>query len=98
MAEPPAAAAVRESWKETGADVELVRLLKLLGGPDYEVTYSNGDRTVYLAAVHEARIIGGSLAPGDGELSEVAWFTRGQLPALQLSRFSRALLHAVGRL
>ncbi len=76
----------------------VVRLVDVLGGPDYEVSYPNGDRTAYVTAVYEARIIRGSPAPGDGELSELAWFTPGQLPGLQLSRFSRALLHAAGRL
>ena len=78
--------------------VLLVRLVDVLGGPDFEVSYPNGDRTAYVTAVYEARIIRGSPAPGDGELSELAWFTLGQLPGLQLSRFSRALLHTAGRL
>ena len=47
-----------------------MRLVDVLGGPDYEVSYPNG------------------------ELSDLSWFTPGQLPGLQLSRFSRALLHA----
>ena len=78
--------------------VLLVRLVDVLGGPDFEVSYPNGDRTAYVTAVYEARIIRGSPAPGDGELSELAWFTLGQLPGLHLSRFSRALLHTAGRL
>jgi hypothetical protein len=78
--------------------VLLVRLADVLGGPDYEVSYPNGDRTAYVTAVYEARFIRGPAAPGDGELTELAWFTPGQLPGLQLSRFSRALLHALGRL
>ena len=68
------------------------------GGPGHEIRYPSGDRTVYLTAGGEARIISGSPAPGDGELSELAWFTPGQLPGLPLGRFSRALLHAAGRL
>jgi ADP-ribose pyrophosphatase YjhB (NUDIX family) len=98
VGESPAAAAVREAGEEISADVRLVRLVDVLGGPDYEVSYPNGDRAAYVTAVYEARIITGSPAPGDGELSELAWFTPGQLPGLQLSRFSRALLHATGRL
>lgn len=78
--------------------VELVRLADVLGGPDYEVSYPDGDRTAYVTGIYEARIISGSPAPGDGELSELAWFTPGQLPGLPLGRFSRALLHAAGRL
>ena len=98
VGESPAAAAVREAREEISTDVQLVRLVDVLGGPDYEVSYPNGDRTAYVTAVYEARVITGSTAPGDGELSEGAWFTPGHLPGLQLSRFSRALLHAVGRL
>ena len=98
VGESPAAAAVREAREEISADVQLVRLVDVLGGPDFEVSYPNGDRTAYVTAVYEARIIRGSPAPGDGELSELAWFTPGQLPGLQLSRFSRALLHTAGRL
>ena len=98
IGEPPTAAAVRETREETSADIELVRLAGVLGGPDYEVTYPNGDRTAYVTADYEARIIRGSPAPADGELSELAWFTPGQLPGLHMSRFARALLHAIGRL
>lgn len=98
VGESPASAAVREAREEIGAGVRLVRLLDVLGGPDYEVTYPNGDRVAYVTAVYEARITEGSPAPGDGELSEVAWFTPGDLPGLRLSKFARSLLHATGRI
>ena len=98
LGESPAAAAIRDAREEIGADVALVRLLDVLGGPDYEVSYPNGDRTAYVTAVYEARIRNGSPAPADGELTEVAWFPPEQLPALRLSTFARALLHATGRL
>jgi ADP-ribose pyrophosphatase YjhB (NUDIX family) len=98
LGESPAAAAAREAREEISADVEVVRLVDVLGGPDYEVSYPNGDRTAYVTAVYEARIISGSPAPGDGEVSEFAWFTPDQLSALPLSRFARALLYAIGRL
>jgi 8-oxo-dGTP pyrophosphatase MutT (NUDIX family) len=96
--ESPAEAAIREAREETGAEIRLGRLLNVLGGPDYEVTYPNGDRTAYVTAVYEAIIVGGIPAPADGELSEVAWFTREELPGIPLSRFTRALLGATGYL
>ena len=96
--ESPTVAAVREAREEIGTDIQLVRLLDVLGGPDYEVSYPNGDRVAYVTAVYEARIIKGSPAPGDGELSEVAWFAPEDLTELSLSRFARALLHATDRL
>jgi ADP-ribose pyrophosphatase YjhB (NUDIX family) len=96
--ESPAATAAREAREEIGAEVQIVRLLDVLGGPDYEVTYPNGDRTAYVTAVYEARITSGSPAPSDGELSEVAWFAPADLPSLRLSRFARALLQSTGHL
>ena len=96
--ESPAAAAIREAREEIGAEIRPVRLLDVLGGPDYEISYPNGDRAAYVTAVYEARISDGTPTPGDGELSEIAWFTPEELPGLQLSRFARALLHATGHL
>jgi ADP-ribose pyrophosphatase YjhB (NUDIX family) len=97
--ESPAEAAVRETREEIGVDVRLVRLLDVLGGPDYEVTYPNGDRTAYVTSVYEAAILDGSPAVhDDDEVSDVAWFAPGELVGLQLSRFARALLSATGYL
>ena len=98
VGESPATAAVNQAREAISADVQLVRLVDVLGGPDYEVSQPNGDHTAYFTAVYEARIIKGSPAPTAGKLSELAWFTPGELPNLQLSGFSRALLHATGRL
>jgi ADP-ribose pyrophosphatase YjhB (NUDIX family) len=96
--ESPAAAAVREAREEIGVEVRLGRLLDVVGGPDYEVTYPNGDRVAYVSAVYEATIVDGAPAPADGELSEVAWFTREELCTAHLRRFARAVLTATGYL
>ena len=96
--ESPAVTAVREAHEEIGADIELIRLLDVLGGPDYEVTYPNGDRAAYVTAVYEARIVAGSPAPGDGELSALAWFAPNELPAVPLTTFALSVLRATGRL
>ncbi len=98
IGESPAQAAIRETREEIGVEVKLGRLLDVLGGPDYEVSYPNGDRTAYVTAVYEAVITSGLPEPSDGELTEVAWFEPGQLPDLTLSRFARALLVATGHL
>ena len=97
VGESPADAAIREAREEIGVSVRLVRLLDVLGGPDYEVRYPNGDRTAYVTAVYEARIIEGFPAVCDGELTDFGWFAPGELPRLRLSRFARALLRATGR-
>jgi len=96
--ESPAEAAIREAREEIGVEVRLGRLLDVLGGPDYEVTYPNGDRVAYVCAVYEATIVDGDPAPADGELHKVAWFTREELATIPLTRFARALLTATGYL
>jgi ADP-ribose pyrophosphatase YjhB (NUDIX family) len=96
--ESPAEAAIREAREEIGVEIRLIRLVDVLGGPDYEVTYPNGDRAAYVTAVYEASVIDGVPAPADGELSDVAWFTREELASIPLSRFTRALLTATGYL
>lgn len=96
--ESPVEAAIREAREEIGVEIRLGRLLDVLGGPDYEVTYPNGDRTAYVTTVYEASVIEGVPAPADGELSDVGWFTREELTEIPLSRFTRALLVATGYL
>ena len=98
MGESPAEAAVREAREEMGVGVRLVRLLDVVGGPDFEVHYPNGDRVAYVSAVYEVEIIDGTPAPADGELSEVAWFTPAELQTLRLNPFARATLRATGHL
>ena len=78
--------------------MRLKRLLNVLGGPDYEVTYPNGDRAAYVTAVYEAEIISGIPATADDELSDVAWFSPAELGQLPLNRLSRALLKATGHI
>ena len=94
IGESPAQAAVRETREEIGVEVRLTRLLDVLGGPDYEVRYPNGDRVAYVTAVYQAEIAEGSPAADGGEIGQVAWFTAAELPGLELNRFTRALLSA----
>jgi ADP-ribose pyrophosphatase YjhB (NUDIX family) len=98
IGESPAETAIREAREEIGADVRLTRLLDVLGGPDYEVTYPNGDRAAYVTAAYEAEIIHGVPVPADGELNDVAWFSPDDLAQLTLNRLSRALLKATGHI
>ncbi len=94
IGESPAEAAVRETREEIGVEVRLTRLLDVLGGPDYEVRYPNGDRAAYVTAVYQAEITDGSPAADGGEICQVAWFTAAELRRLELNRFTRALLSA----
>jgi 8-oxo-dGTP pyrophosphatase MutT (NUDIX family) len=96
--ESPAQAAVREAHEELGVKVRLGRLLGAFSGPDYEVTYPNGDIVAYVTICYEAFIVSGDPVPDGEELSELRWFSRSELREAPLSRFARALLTETGYL
>ncbi|WP_037606535.1 NUDIX hydrolase [Streptacidiphilus rugosus] len=70
--ESPAEAAARETYEETGLDVDGILLL---GARVHPVT---GRHVSYVVC---ALISGDAYAADDEELSEVAWVTRAELPA-----------------
>ena len=94
--EAPADAARREAREEAGVDVELVGLVDVVGGAGFRVTYPSGDEAAYVAAVYEARVVGGVPEPDGDETTEVGWFTRAELPATELTSFARATFEALG--
>lgn len=96
--ESPEEAAVREAREELGVEVRLRGLLGVFGGPDYEVTYPNGDVVAYVVACYEASITDGEPVPDGDELAEIAWFSPDELASAELSRFARAMLTATGYL
>lgn len=93
--EQPEEAAVRETEEESGLEVEIVRLLGVFGGPEYRITYGNGDRTAYVPIVYEARVVGGTARPDGLETSEVGWYEPAALESLPLTPLSRAVLRHI---
>src|SRR4051812_5053264 len=94
--ESPEAAARREAHEEASIVVELDRLVAALGGPEYRITYSNGDTAACVPVVYEATVEPGSAPAPDGdETSAVAWFHPSELEALDLNDLNRHLLAAV---
>jgi ADP-ribose pyrophosphatase YjhB (NUDIX family) len=96
--ESPAEAAVREAREETGLEVELTGLVAALGGPNFEMTYPNGDECAYISIAFDARVVGGELAADGVEVSRCGWFTQDELAVADISTVSRAVLSAVGAL
>lgn len=70
--ESPARTAMRETFEETGFEVEILGLFNLYSGDD-------DPRTNAVLALYEARVIGGELTPGDDAL-DAAFFALDELP------------------
>ncbi|HXQ75399.1 MAG TPA: NUDIX domain-containing protein [Acidimicrobiales bacterium] len=94
--ESPQEAAVREAEEEAGVRVALGPVLGVVGGPEFRITYPNGDQTSYVSTVFDATVIGGSPRPDGDETSAVRWWPGDRLPYDEMSGFTRALLDAVG--
>ena len=72
--EDPAEAAVRECHEETGLEVEITSLLKVVAGREHE-------RGADIVIVYCARMVGGMLRAAD-DADRVAFFAPGELPPL----------------
>lgn len=94
--ESPHEGAVREAEEEAGITVELGKVLGVLGGPEYQVSYPNGDRAAYVVTVFDATVIGGDPRPDGDETSEVEWFRPDELPLGQMGGLTTALLGDLG--
>lgn len=94
--ESPELAALREAREEAGVTLRLGPILAVLGGPEYRMTYPNGDRTSYVATVFDASITDGHPAPDHEETSAVAWWDPDELPNEQMGTLTRALLRDIG--
>jgi len=90
--ERPAQAMQRECREEAGIEVEPIGIAGVFGGPEYRITYANGDEAGWVVTVFKARIVGGDPAPSDDETQAVGWFTPDELDALELAPSTRTML------
>jgi len=94
--ESPERAALREAEEEAGVTLELGPILGVLGGPEFRITYPNGDQTSYVSTVFDATVVRGTPTPDDDETVAVEWWDSDALPYDEMSAFTRSLLAAVG--
>jgi len=90
--EIPADAAVREMWEETGIRVEPSRVLGVYGGPEFHVTYGNGDEVSFVMTVFEGRPVSGEARADGEEILEVRWVTPAEAARLSMPAWTRIVL------
>jgi 8-oxo-dGTP pyrophosphatase MutT (NUDIX family) len=94
--ERPRDGAIREAEEEAGVTVGLGDILGVLGGPEYQVTYPNGDRAAYVVTAFDATVVEGDPRPDGDETFEVGWFRPEELPMDQMGSLTTALLRDLG--
>jgi ADP-ribose pyrophosphatase YjhB (NUDIX family) len=94
--ESPQQCALREAEEEAGVVLELGPILAVLGGPQFRMTYPNGDQTSYVSTVFDATVIGGAPRPDNDETSAAEWWEPDALPIDSMSAFTLALLRGAG--
>ncbi|WP_315763329.1 MULTISPECIES: NUDIX domain-containing protein [unclassified Bradyrhizobium] len=92
--EYPADAAVRECFEETGLLVEIRGLIGVFGGPEFVVRYPNEDVGAYITIAFRADVTGESRGPGDGEMSELGYFSPAQCESMPLSTPTKLIAKA----
>ncbi len=85
----------RECLEEAGITVEPIRIAGVYGGPEYRITYENGDEAGWIVTVFEARIRAGVPAPSDDETQAVDWFRPDEIDSLELAPSTRETLRCL---
>jgi 8-oxo-dGTP pyrophosphatase MutT (NUDIX family) len=93
--ELPADAAMRETYEETGLEVEVTGLLGVFGGPDLVIHYPNGDVASYVGTIFRGRVIGGRLQPDGGEILEVKYMSRSEVEGVGHSKWMDVAMDAM---
>ncbi len=72
----------RELYEETGLHAGPLRLLGVLSGPEYFITYPNGDQLHSVFVLYHAETVTGALQMTDGESLALAYYPLDALPPL----------------
>lgn len=95
--ESPTDAAIREVYEETGVHIRITAVVGVFGGPEYSVTFANGDRLSYIMTAFRGERISGEPRSDGDETSDVGYFTREVLASMHCSHLVAPVLAAADR-
>jgi 8-oxo-dGTP pyrophosphatase MutT (NUDIX family) len=75
-------AARRELFEESGLAVEALHQLDVYSGPEFQLTYPNGDQACVVGVTFLAERVFNTAVADGVEGFELGWFSPDQLPAL----------------
>jgi 8-oxo-dGTP pyrophosphatase MutT (NUDIX family) len=84
--------AVRETREETGLEVVVDSLHDVYAGPDFRLTYPNGDQGAYVMVAYRCSIVGGTATADGDEVSELRWVEQAELEALPTARWAKTVM------
>jgi 8-oxo-dGTP pyrophosphatase MutT (NUDIX family) len=90
--ESPRDAAIRELLEETGLDGGECELFGAYGGPEFEVTYHDGNQVAYVSIMYGCREVRGSLQLQADELKEARWLSEPEALDLPLPDWMRMIV------
>jgi len=81
--EEPAESLVREVREETALEVVPERIVGVYSGPDFRVSYANGDQAMIVSITFACRSLGGEPRINDDESLELRYFPPDALPVME---------------
>jgi ADP-ribose pyrophosphatase YjhB (NUDIX family) len=90
--ETPSDAVARETLEETGLIVEPASLIGVFGGPEFVVTYPNGDEAQYVMAVFECTVTGGEITENRDEVTDCRFVSEAEYATLSAASWTREVL------
>jgi ADP-ribose pyrophosphatase YjhB (NUDIX family) len=80
--ETPVECAQREAFEETGLEVKVIGLLGVFSSLRYDYVHYPWKENVFTHILYRGEVVGGAVQTESDETSDVAWFSREDIPEM----------------